>query len=1336
MKKISLLLILLIQASFAMADDKIPDVLKPWIPWVMDGHQEKRCPVMMNADQTRQCVWFGVLDLSVTDDGASFSQDIQVYAKGWVAIPGNTDFWPQDVGDEQQKRPVVKREGNPFLLLEPGEYRVSGRFEWKKVPEFLPLPKSTGLTKVTLRGSPLQITDRDEQGRLWLERSQNVEKLKDDSQNINVYRYLTDSVPAKLQTIIDISIYGSNRELKLGPVMPDGFQAVAMTSSLPIKLDKDGFLLVQGRSGQWQIEIESVSTMPLSKVVAPQSKHLWGEEIWVFESVPTLRLVEVVGKSSIDPNQTTLPQHWRSWPTYALSAGEMLEFQEQGRGRSGQEGDRLTLNRTYWLDFDGKGATIRDQIQGELKKNRRMEMALPYELGRYAIEGQEELITLIEGRTERGVEIRKEALQVQADSRQPHFRVPQKVLGWQHDFEKVTAVLNLPPGWSLFWAKGVDQATHEWVSSWKLFDFFLVLVIVVATMKLWGIGWGLLCLLMMVLVFQQSFSPKWIWLAVLLGEALYRNLPDGRIRKISGWYRKASLVMLVIFVVPFIYQEIRKAVYPILYTTADYYAGSRFQAQAEYEFPNEVQKIESMPLQSRQMTKQALGSYKNNKWGSNTDAVFQRDPTANIQTGPGINSWQALGINLVWQGPVKKEQTMQLILFSPFHNRVLAFLRVALLLMLSAFFIKRMAFSNSATPTSSPTNSQPPIKVALMAGMFLMLSSQVIAQEIPSPALLEDLRGRLLKSDCTEGCLHLPRMSVEIDQGQLNLTLVVNALEQMAFALPGHEKNWQPTDIELDGEKTAVVYRDENGTAFLLIDKGVHQVVLKGKVPSNNFSLPLPQKPESVRVGHLEDWVLSGIDDQGKPAANLNFTREQPVVNTENTAHSEFMHMNLKPLLVVERHFLLGLEWNVETKINRQSPLGTPLKLEIPLLPGESVVGGHTVTEDRKLVINLGPQEASVLVESRLPFSEKINLVSGDGKDFFEVWHLHAGSTWHVRPQGFPSMAPDETGVLSWYPWPGEKLSWDISQPKEAPGQLVTIDHAEIKVVPGKKETTVELQANLRASLGGKHTIKLSPDSVIKSLKVAGVAQPVRFEKGQLTFSIKPGSQKINVAFSNTDHWKWHYQTPQIDLGAEGANLHIKAELGRHRWVLFLKGLPMGPVIVFWAYFVTSLAFALMLSRVRELPLGTFSWIYLSMGLTQLPFGMALIIVGWFFILRWRDKSPLSHRRHFFNFRQLLIAGWTLVAMMILLLGIWLSLGYPNMMITGNGSSASQLVWYGDRILKGALPQVSIYSLPLYVYHIFTLSWSLWVALVVIKWMGWAWKIFQKDGAWKSKQQA
>ena len=71
-----------------------------------------------------------------------------------------------------------------------------------------------------------------------------------------------------------------------------------------------------------------------------------------------------------------------------------------------------------------------------------------------------------------------------------------------------------------------------------------------------------------------------------------------------------------------------------------------------------------------------LGSY-------NKSLDYQRiDPSANVQTGPGLPRWQWRQLTLGWNGPVSKDQAVSLTLLSPWQNRVIHALRILLLLAL------------------------------------------------------------------------------------------------------------------------------------------------------------------------------------------------------------------------------------------------------------------------------------------------------------------------------------------------------------------------------------------------------------------------------------------------------------------------------------------------------------------------------------------------------------------------------------------------------------------------------------------------------------------------------
>ena len=147
---------------------------------------------------------------------------------------------------------------------------------------------------------------------------------------------------------------------------------------------------------------------------------------------------------------------------------------------------RLSLQRHLWLSFDGSTLTQSDRLTGEISRATRLSMGAPTHLGRVAIDGQDQLITQ-DADGVAGIEIKRGPLQLSADSelRDAPRRFPAS--GWQHDVDKLGVTLELPPGWRLLHAAGVDQAQGAWLTQWDLLDLFFVLLIALAARQLWGL---------------------------------------------------------------------------------------------------------------------------------------------------------------------------------------------------------------------------------------------------------------------------------------------------------------------------------------------------------------------------------------------------------------------------------------------------------------------------------------------------------------------------------------------------------------------------------------------------------------------------------------------------------------------------------------------------------------------------------------------------------------------------------------------------------------------------------------------------------------------------------
>jgi hypothetical protein len=75
-------------------------------------------------------------------------------------------------------------------------------------------------------------------------------------------------------------------------------------------------------------------------------------------------------------------------------------------------------------------------------------------------------------------------------------------------------------------------------------------------------------------------------------------------------------------------------------------------------------------------------------------------------------------------------------------------------------------------------------------------------------------------------------------------------------------------------------------------------------------------------------------------------------------------------------------------------------------------------------------------------------------------------------------------------------------------------------------------------------------------------------------------------------------------------------------------------------------------------------------------------------------------------------------------------LGRPSMMVQGYGSTDRMLRWFQDRC-SGLTPQATLVSVPLWVWRLAMLAWSVWLALTVVRIARWVWKAFSAGGRWQ-----
>ncbi|SPD75643.1 conserved membrane hypothetical protein [uncultured Desulfobacterium sp.] len=1310
--------------------DTIPPSLDSWKPWVLHGEEERLCPTSYNDGNVYRCSWPSILELDMAQAGGVFTQQWLVFVKGWAELPGGNEQLPRDVKVDGKIVPVVARDNSPCVRLAPGRHQVEGKFIWADMPEMIPVPPSSGLVGLSINGRKVPCPLLDTEGRLWLQKKEEG-AAQEERVDVRVCRLLNDNIPFEVASNFRISVSGRAREIRLSGVILDGFIPLNIKSPIPARLGPNNELMLQARPGRWEVVISAYSQAPVN-AINPVSLP-FGEEVWAFQAQNHLRMVKVKGGAPIDPNRADTPAEWKNLPTYTIKSGDAMVFEEIRRGDAEPAPDQLNLNRTWWLDFDGGGLTIQDKVQGTMSRQWYLAMNPPAMLGRVSVDGKDQLITGQGKDNKPGVELRRGTLDLVSESRLDSSTRLISAVGWDHDFESVTGSLNLPPGWRLLTASGVDVMPGTWFARWTLLDLFLVLIISLSIYKLWDWRFGLLALAAVGLTYHEPESPRIVWLHLLAATALLRFLPEGWIKRLAAIWRIGSLVTLVVFAIPFMVNQVRWGIYPQL---EPHWSGPVTPAEYKQDAvgvlsSSPIQEEATVPRKGKGMAKiMERDSSQGLQWEKGESYYRQqtqmvRDPNALIQTGPGLPSWRWRSYEMKWNGPVEASQEVRLWLLSPAVNLILALARFILL---AGLVIKLMDIRGWKLPEPVPA-----VTAAILCVLFIpsLAAGEIKDSSYPPDGILQQLKERLLeKPDCLPFCASSPNMEITLDSGGLRILFDVHASIETAVPLPGSLKLWRPEEVFMDSKPAAGLLREKDGSMWALISEGIHTITLFSEMPvGNTIEIPLPLKPGRVTV-MAAGFDVQGTGPDGKVEDVIKLTR---LIKTEEQDQAWPERM-IPAFLKVERILSLGLTWQTSTTVTRVTQKGTPAVVQVPLLAGESVTTAGIGVEDGNVQVNMGPDVTQVSWSSTIKTQDVIELKAPEQAPWTETWILDASPIWHCEFEGIPVVHhQDSLGQWRprWQPWPGESVKIRITRPKSIPGQSVTIDKAGLVLTPGERSSRANLSLSMRSSQGGQHKIVLPEGARLQMVRVSGKTLPVREEGREIMVPLKPGTQTVDVEWRESVASSALTRGPHVAIGEQAVNADVTFEMPQNRWILFTTGPRLGPAVLFWSYLLIIIVVASALGRVSWTPLTTRHWLLLGLGLTQTHPLVALMIVGWFLALGTRQRYRFPEGFLRFNLSQILLIVWTIAAMVGLYTAIEKGLlGIPDMQIAGNGSYDFWLHWTQDRI-GPFMPEPSVVAVPMYIYRALMLLWALWLAYCLLKWLKWGYKCFCEGGLWR-----
>jgi len=1340
---------LLAAACAARAEPNVPTVLEPWRAWVLKGQEFRACPLIAGHGAGNAadflCAWPGVLSVSASADGADLAQHWRVDADAWVPLPGDAEHWPQQVTLDGQPATVIDRNG-PALWLAAGHHELRARIPWHERPQTLRVPQSAGLVALNVDGKRIAPVQRDGD-ELALGRAGNAAPDA-DSLDLRVHRRLADGVPAQLTTVIELHASGQAREETIGPTLPAGFTPIALDGEWPARLDADGRLHVRVQPGSDTLTLEARADAPLAQVIARVAPAPWPQqEIWSYAADPRLRVTAASGAVQVDPAQVGVPDDWRELPAFALGDGAKLVIEERSRGLAGDDGNRLTLDREMWLDFDGEGWFAHDRVQGEMRRGWRFDAAAPYALERAqagAGDGSALLVTRGASDALGGVEWRTPLVDLDAGLRIARgATLP--IAGWQDSFDRIDTVLHLPNGYRLLGAPGADRASGSWMSGWTLLDVFLAAVLALLAWRAFGRFGGLAAIAYLLLGYQESGVPLWTLLAVCALALVVRALPTGRLATGAEWVRRAALAALVLFALPFVADQLRWALHPQLeehraIATVNFNAPSGAGAIVAREAMPAAPPAPAAPpppapaVESQTLDSVVTGSRVRKADVETASPVVTLDrakidhyaESTVMQTGMGEPHWQ-IGhrYELSWSGPVLPTQTVRLVVAPPWLVRPLRVVLVALLACLIALALK------PAARKARPRGATAALFLAL--GFSALSPPPAQAQSFPSENLLNELRSRLTEAPkCAPACVAIAGADVSARGDDVLVALDVQAAERVAVPLPADEKALTLRSLRVDGVAQDAIARS-GAALWTALPRGVHRVELAFEASGDKLALVFPLRPMRTRFSG-DGWEASGLADDRLQTETLGLARAR--TSADATPHDGAQRF--APFVRVVRTLELGIEWSTRTTVERIAPKDGGFTVAVPVLAGEHVASAGFKVDNGRVAAALADGQPSVDWTSTLDKGETLSLVAPPIDTRAEVWQVGVGPGWHVDFSGVPAVAPEdaeanEPRVFEFHPLPGETLTLRIARPAAVQGATRAIDAVQLDHEIGQRAATSTLALTLRASQGGEHAIALPAGAEVLSVSRDGAALNLRPQDGKLSLPLLPGSHRFEIRFRSDTPLGVAAATPAVALGLPAANIDLAMTLPQDRWLLATGGPATGPAVLYWSELAVMLLVAFALSRLPHSPLRLWQWALLGIGFSTYSWIALLVVVGWLFALDWRARGRMPGAASPFNLVQIGVAVLTFVALLCLFDSIRHGLlGAPDMHVVGNGSGEQHLRWFADRSAD-ALPVAHAISLPLWSYELAMLAWSLWLASALVRWLRDGFAAWTRGGYWRNE---
>ncbi len=1318
--RIFIILSLIFSTLYAIDKSKLPTDLQEWQEWVLYGEDERECPLDFQKNR-HICSWPSQMDIELNKNQLDFNITWNLFKDNTkIILAGDENHWVYDVKVDEKEAIVLDNNKRATLILNKGLHNIQGSINWNNKAKYLQLPPNIALVNLYKNGKKIENINIDKRDRLWFEKV--VENsIKKGTLNITINRKISDQHPMKVLTQLHLRISGKSRTLLIEDILLDDFIPLSIKGNLQATITENRKLQIDAKAGEWDIYIDSYNPKPILELKKAKNSTI---ETWVFESNPKYRRVKIEGVQQIDPSQTNLPNDWKHLPSYLIDNNSQMKITQLYKSEQIKPNNNFIMQRECWLDFDGNGYTIVDNISATLDKITRLEMSKIIDLGSVMLNNKPQLITTLKDSDLKGVELREANPSIKTVSRYTQEIDQLPANGWNKKFNSINLTLNLPPSWQLLASFGSDSKGNSWIERWNLMDIFLVMLIVIAIYKLFGWQWAISSSIILILLWQNQNAPTLVWLTLLSLVALIRLLNKSSIKTALQIAFIATISLAIWQVLVFSTYEIRTALYPQLEKhnhIQTYPYDVPMSAPIVEESISKDSYIKTKSISRRELNYQKKDSY-------NTDKTLienRFDPDAIVQTGPGIPNWKWNTHQFYWQSGIGSDDRLELWLLSPTATKIIKILRVLGMLFLLYMFLKEYS-QPIIKKIKTDLASKQTIKTILLISILTQLPLTLKA-DIPDEAMLKELKTRLTKTPpCFPNCTQIESTFIQIEDNQLQVKLKMLVATNSAIQLLGNRTNWLPQNVTVDDNQSANIRIDKESNLWINLTKGKHTVYLNANIKNRD-------KIQLTSALRLHNISFKSDESHSIQTNNKNYIEIISKDKDDIKKRKKFQN-TIEPLVQIERTFHFGHRWYIDTDVTVLNSIDRAYTIEYTLLPNESVLDKNIQINDKKVQLHLSKRIQSYHWRSSIPIENLLELKASKDNHIVEIWKMDVASLWHMSSEGISPLEQIRSNNLLmplYKPWQNEVLKITLEYAKAIKGDSITIKSSNLTIKQSQRYADITLNLNLLSSQAQDYQLKIENLKELKSVMIDGQNHFIKANNTTITIPIQPKEQNIIINYIDESRTKTVYNFPKIDLLKQSVNSKTTLQLPQDRWVLWTFGPLLGPAVLFWGVIVALLLFTSILAKVQKTPLQTMDWFLLGVGVSTTSITIIIPIIIWIFVLRYRELHTQSLKGRKKNAFQILLVILTIISLITIFSAVSVGLlGSPDMMVTGNNSSEYYLNWYSDRI-ENILPQPTVISISLWYYRALMLLWAIWISFSLIKWLKYAWEVFSNNGIWE-----